>query len=82
MSMLAVRASSNYRLDLLPQIEQIEPTPLFDQSAVFDTNDGCERDRHMLASWRNALKGALMGAAYRQAIRDSVTLRESVCGPE
>ena len=32
----------------------------------------------MLASRGNALKGALMGAAYGQAVRDSVTFREDV----
>jgi hypothetical protein len=37
--MLAVPAWRGGRLKLLPQIEEIETAPLFDQSAVFDPND-------------------------------------------
>src|SRR4030095_1662617 len=76
--MLAGRARRRSRLELLPQIEQIEATPLFDQSAIFDANDRGERDRHILGGWGNALKGVSMVAAYREPLRDPVALGENV----
>ena len=74
LSMLAVRTRRDLGLELLPQIEQIEPAPLLDQFAVFDANDGRERDRHVLAGRGNALKTRLDGCrAYSQAVCNAVT---------
>jgi hypothetical protein len=52
---------------LVEHIAEVKPTPAFDDLAPFKAQNLHQRDRHVFAGRRQALKDAAMGGAQRHA---------------